>query len=27
VILWPIGDELSQLERFHEAVLPRLDAG
>jgi len=27
VILWPIGDELSQLERFHEAVLPRLNAG
>jgi alkanesulfonate monooxygenase SsuD/methylene tetrahydromethanopterin reductase-like flavin-dependent oxidoreductase (luciferase family) len=27
VIVWPVGDELSQLERFHDTVLPRLDAG
>jgi alkanesulfonate monooxygenase SsuD/methylene tetrahydromethanopterin reductase-like flavin-dependent oxidoreductase (luciferase family) len=25
VIVWPVGDALRQVERFHEAVLPRLD--
>jgi alkanesulfonate monooxygenase SsuD/methylene tetrahydromethanopterin reductase-like flavin-dependent oxidoreductase (luciferase family) len=27
VIVWPVGDELRQLERFHDDVLARLDTG
>ena len=26
ILLWPVGDELHQLERFHDTVLARLDA-
>jgi alkanesulfonate monooxygenase SsuD/methylene tetrahydromethanopterin reductase-like flavin-dependent oxidoreductase (luciferase family) len=26
VLLWPVGDPLEQLERFHDTVLPRLEA-
>ena len=26
VFIWPVGDELHQLERFHDTVLARLDA-
>jgi alkanesulfonate monooxygenase SsuD/methylene tetrahydromethanopterin reductase-like flavin-dependent oxidoreductase (luciferase family) len=26
VFVWPVGDELHQLERFHDTVLTRLDA-
>jgi alkanesulfonate monooxygenase SsuD/methylene tetrahydromethanopterin reductase-like flavin-dependent oxidoreductase (luciferase family) len=25
VVVWPVGDPLRQLERFHEAVVSRLD--
>ena len=24
ILLWPVGDELRQLERFHDEVIPRL---
>lgn len=27
VLIWPVGDELHQLERFHDTVMVRLDAG
>lgn len=27
VLIWPVGDELRQLERFHDTILGRLDAG
>jgi alkanesulfonate monooxygenase SsuD/methylene tetrahydromethanopterin reductase-like flavin-dependent oxidoreductase (luciferase family) len=27
VFVWPVDDDLGQLERFHEAVVSRLDAG
>ena len=27
VLIWPVGDELHQLERFHDTVMDRLDAG
>ncbi len=27
VLIWPVGDELHQLERFHDTVVARLDAG
>ena len=27
VLLWPVGEPLQQLERFHDTVLPRLEAG
>ena len=26
VLLWPVGEPLEQLERFHDSVLPRLGA-
>lgn len=27
ILVWPVGDELHQLESFHDSVLARLDAG
>jgi alkanesulfonate monooxygenase SsuD/methylene tetrahydromethanopterin reductase-like flavin-dependent oxidoreductase (luciferase family) len=27
ILIWPVGDELRQLERFHDSVLTRLEAG
>jgi hypothetical protein len=27
VLLWPVGEPLEQLDRFHDTVLPRLVAG
>jgi alkanesulfonate monooxygenase SsuD/methylene tetrahydromethanopterin reductase-like flavin-dependent oxidoreductase (luciferase family) len=26
ILLWPVGEPLQQLERFHDTVLPRLEA-
>jgi alkanesulfonate monooxygenase SsuD/methylene tetrahydromethanopterin reductase-like flavin-dependent oxidoreductase (luciferase family) len=27
ILIWPVGDEFRQLERFHDTVLPRLNGG